>query len=250
MFSTTRWSLVIETRATSDRGRMALDTLCRIYRSPVLSYLRAHGYSPSDAEDLTQAFFEQLLLRRMHAAADPERGHFRTFLLTALKRYLANQADHDLAQKRGGRQTIASLDLENEPEDPHGASPEQAFERDYALTVIARALERLYQEALAAGKGDLFEQVKGFLLEMPDANEYAALSARLAMRRNTLAVAIHRLRNRLRDMVWAELHDTVDNEASLEAEMKALRNALPKPGDTRNRRPGSLSRQSVAMPPE
>lgn len=227
MFSTTRWSLVIETRALSDTGRMALDTLCRIYRSSVLSYLRARGYPPSDAEDLTQAFFEQLLLRRMHAAADPERGRFRAFLLTALKRYLANQNDHDRARKRGGGQAIVALDPEDEPHDPDGVTPEQAFERDYALTVIARALERLRQEAIDAGKGELFEQVRGFLLEMPDADEYAALSARLALRRNTLAVAIHRLRNRLRDMVRTELRDTVDNDASLEIELAALRNALP-----------------------
>ena len=249
MFNTTRGSLVIETRAGSDSGRMALDTLCRIYRSPVLSYLRAHGYPANDAEDLTQAFFEQLLIRRMHAAADPERGRFRAFLLTALKRYLANQMDHDHAHKRGGWQSIGALDLEDEPVDQHGASPEQAFERDYALTVIARALERLHQEALAAGKGDLFDQVKGFLLEMPDASEYAALSTRLGMRRNTLAVAIHRLRNRLRDMVRAELSDTVDNEASLEVEMTVLRNALPQPGETRNRSPGSPQKQAAPMPP-
>ncbi len=238
MFSTTRWSLVIETRAVSDSGRVALDTLCRIYRSPVLSYLRARGYPASDAEDLTQAFFEQLLLRRMHAAADPERGRFRAFLLTALKRYLANQRDHDSAHKRGGGQSHATLEAEDEPADHGGVTPEQAFERDYALTVIARALERLRQEAIDAGKGELFEQVRGFLLEMPDAAEYAALSARLALRRNTLAVAIHRLRNRLRDMVRAELRDTVDNEASLEVEMAVLRSALPQASENCDRGAG------------
>lgn len=235
MFSTTRWSLVIETRAVSESGRVALDTLCRIYRSPVLSYLRAHGYPPSDAEDLTQAFFEQLLLRRMHASADPERGRFRAFLLTALKRYLANQNDYDCARKRGGGQATVALESVDESPDPDGVTPEQAFERDYALTVIARALERLRQEAIDAGKGELFEQVRGFLLEMPDVAEYAALSARLALRRNTLAVAIHRLRNRLRDMVRAELRDTVDNDASLEIEMAVLRNALPQAGETCDR---------------
>ena len=111
MFNTTRWSLVIGTRADSDDGRAALETLCCAYRSPVAAYLRARGHPPSDADDMTQAFFEQLLMRRMHAAADPERGRFRAFLLTALKRYLANQMDHDHARKRGGDGFFTTLYL-------------------------------------------------------------------------------------------------------------------------------------------
>ncbi|GAB3515351.1 RNA polymerase sigma factor [Pseudoxanthomonas daejeonensis] len=226
MFNTTRWSLVIETRADSDSGRLALDTLCRAYRSPVVSYLRARGHSPSDAEDLAQAFFEQLLVHRLHAAADPERGRFRAFLLTALKRHLANQRDHETALKRGGGQVLVALDEDDAPADAGALTPEQAFERDYALTVIERALERLRQEAIDAGKLALFDEVRGFLLEPPDPSEYAVLSARLNLRRNTLAVAIHRLRNRMRAMVRAELGDTVESAAALEAEMAALQGIL------------------------
>lgn len=234
MFHTTRWSLVIGTRAETDDGRAALDTLCRIYRSPVRAYLRAHGHSPSDADDMTQAFFEQLLLRRMHSTADPERGRFRAFLLTTLKRFLANQREREHACKRGGGQVALSLEPDQDLADVHALTPEQAFERDYALTVIARALERLRDEAVRAGKADLFDQVSGFLLEPPDASEYAALAEKLELRRNTLAVAIHRLRNRLRDMVRLELCDTVDSADGLDAEMATLRRALavrPVPDD-------------------
>lgn len=226
MFRTTRWSLVIGTRTDSADGRKALDTLCRIYRSPVTAYLRAHGYPPSDAEDLTQAFFEQLLLRRMHAAADPERGRFRAFLLTALKHFLANQRERELACKRGSGRLAVTLEADQDLADVHSMTPEQAFERDYALTVIARALERLRDEAVRAGKADLFDQVSGFLLEPPDASEYAALAEKLELRRNTLAVAIHRLRNRLRDMVRLELCETVDGPDGLDVEMASLRRAL------------------------
>ncbi|WP_052630866.1 RNA polymerase sigma factor [Pseudoxanthomonas suwonensis] len=219
---------MIGTRADSADGREALDTLCRIYRSPVTAYLRAHGYSPSDAEDMTQAFFEQLLLRRMHAAADPERGRFRAFLLTALKRFLVNQHEREQACKRGGGLRMVALEPEPEPDlaDGRTPSPEEAFERDYALTVIARALARLRDEAVHAGKADLFDQVSAFLLEPPDASEYTALAEKLDLRRNTLAVAIHRLRNRLRDMVRFELSETVDGPDGLDAEMAALRKAL------------------------
>ncbi|MBO9717732.1 MAG: sigma-70 family RNA polymerase sigma factor [Pseudoxanthomonas sp.] len=238
MFRTTRWSLVIGTRSDNEDGRAALDTLCRIYRSPVTAYLRAHGHSPSDADDMTQAFFEQLLRRRMHAAADPGRGRFRAFLLTALKHFVANQREREHACKRGGGQTCVALDADHDLSDARSMTPEQAFERDYALTVIARALERLREEAAHSGKADLFDRVSRFLLEPPDASEYAALAEALQLRRNTLAVAIHRLRNRLRDMVRLELCETVDSPAGLDVEMAALRNALASPSTHAPRHPG------------
>ena len=177
MFNTTRWSLVIGTRAETADGRAALDTLCRIYRSPVTAYLRAHGHSPSDADDMTQAFFEQLLLRRMHAAADPGRGRFRAFLLTALKHFLANQREREHACKRGGGQATMALEPEQELADFRSMTPEQAFERDYALTVIARALGRLREEAVAADKAELFDQVADDLGTAPPVVDSAAIRA-------------------------------------------------------------------------
>ena len=110
MFNTTRWSLVIGTRADSDDGRAALETLCCAYRSPVAAYLRARGHPPSDADDMTQAFFEQLLRRRMHAMADPARGRFRGFLLASLRNFLSSQREHERAGKRGGGQAALALE--------------------------------------------------------------------------------------------------------------------------------------------
>ena len=227
MFNTTRWSLVIGTRADSDDGRVALETLCRAYRSPVAAYLRARGHPASDADDMTQAFFEQLLRRRMHAMADPARGRFRGFLLASLRNFLSSQREHERAGKRGGGQAALALEPGEDLLDTRALTPEQVFERDYALTVIARALDRLREEAASAGKAGLFDQVSGFLLEPPDAQEYAELAGKLDMRRNTLAVAIHRLRTRLREMVRMELCETVDSPDALDAEILALRRALP-----------------------
>lgn len=226
MFQTTRWSLVLETRQSSPDGRLALEALCRAYRSPVVAYLRARGRCPSDAEDLAQSFFEQLLRRRLHAVADPERGRFRAFLLAALKHFLANERERAGAARRGGDAAAIPLDPGFDPADEDAAAPDEVFERDYAMTVVARAVERLRAEAARTPRAALFAQLEPFLLEPPDATDYAALAERLGMRRNTLAVTIHRLRNRLREMVRDELRETVDSPAALDREMEVLGRAL------------------------
>ena len=159
--------------------------------------------------------------------ADPGRGRFRGFLLASLRNFLSSQREHDNAGTRGGGQAALALEPGVDLVDTRAMTPEQVFERDYALTVIARALDRLREEAASAGKAGLFDQVSGFLLEPPDAQEYAELAGKLDMRRNTLAVAIHRLRTRLREMVRMELCETVDSPDALDAEILALRRALP-----------------------
>lgn len=231
MFQTTRWSLVIETRQDSEHGRLALEALCRAYRSPVVAYLRARGLARSDADDVAQSFFEHLLRRRLHATADPGRGRFRSFLLASLKHFLANEQERARAARRGGGLVATGLDADSGALHGGPESPDQAFERDYALTVIARAVERLRLEAVRANRSVLFGQLEPFLLEPPEASDYAALAARLDMRRNTLAVAIHRLRNRLREMVREELRETVDSPAALDREMALLGGALAAPLD-------------------
>ena len=226
MFQTTRWSLVLETRQCSENGRLALEALCRAYRSPVVAYLRAHGLAPGDAEDMAQSFFEQLLRRRLHAAADPGRGRFRTFLLISLKHFMANERERANASRRGGGSATVSMDPDFDRVDEAAPSPDEAFERDYALTVVSRAVERLREEAARAGKAELFMHLEPFLLEAPDPSDYAGLSERLGLRRNTLAVTIHRLRNRLRELVKAELKETVDTPVALETEMEILGRTL------------------------
>jgi RNA polymerase sigma factor (sigma-70 family) len=226
-FATTRWSLILDARAGPETARNALEEICRDYRGPVLAYVRRHGHSPADAEDLTQEFFARFLERRWHASADPARGRFRSFLLTALSRFLMNAHSTASAQKRGGgkqaadfEQAIATL------ASPSAESPEQAFTRDWMQTVLARALDRLRDEAAAANKAELFERLAIYIADPPDASVYKSLGSELGMRANTLAVNVHRLRLRLRSLVRAELLQTVGDPDALEDEMRELRASL------------------------
>jgi DNA-directed RNA polymerase specialized sigma24 family protein len=227
LFRTTRWSLVLQARGEGAPARSALEGLCRAYRPAVLAYVRLRGYGPHDGEDLTQAFFAWLVEKQVHAAADPGRGRFRAFLLTLLKRFLIN-ADVGAARlKRGGGSTIVSLDAAPPvAESGAGDDPERAFELAWAVTVVDRALERLRGEAEAAGKLPLFEQLRAFLVEAPDDADYARLAGELGMRRNTLAVAVHRMRQRLRALICAELAETVADPDEVDAELDALRTAF------------------------
>jgi RNA polymerase sigma-70 factor (ECF subfamily) len=227
-FRTTRWSLVMDAHSSSPLARRALDELCGVYRPPVLAYIRRHAATASEAEDLTQAFFEQLLRLRSHEVADPTRGRFRVFLLVAVKRFLSKQSAYVHAAKRGGGCVTLSLDAEEGRADQaaEAETPEGAFERAWATVVVEQATQHLRQEANAAGKLELFESLRPFLLESPDPDDYALIAERLSMRRNTLAVAIHRLRQRLRELVRQELVDTLADADQLEPEMRTLQRAL------------------------
>lgn len=226
-FRTTRWSLVIGA-SDAAHGALALDQLCRIYRPPVLAYIRRHARNEGEAEDLAQGFFEQLLRLRMHATADPARGRFRSYLLCALKRYLAKQRVAAYALKRGSDQELVTLGDPQAPEGPasEADTPDAVFERAWAEALLGRAMAHLQAEAAAAGKLELFRALRAFILEAPAADEYAVVAERLGMRRNTLAVAIHRLRQRLHERLREEVAETVDAPADLEAEMDALGSSL------------------------
>lgn len=225
-FDTTRWSLVLQAREAAPQARAALESLCRIYRPPVLAFVRGRGYAPDAAEDLVQAFFTGFLEQQWHARADPARGRFRSYLLTALKRHLADNTVAQHALKRGGDLKIESLDAEAVTMPASEDSPEHAFERAWALAVLHTAIGRLQAEAEHAGKAELFATLREFLIEAPDEADYARAAAQLGFRRNTLAVAVHRLRHRLRELVQAELADTTSNENEFHEEMDSLRSAL------------------------
>lgn len=224
-FETTRWSIVVDARGDSSRARAALEVLCRTYRPPVLAYVRSHVRTHDAAEDLTQAFFARFLERSWYADADRERGRFRTFLLTALKRFLIDADAEAGTLKRGGGYRIESLGGAVETLES-GDSPERAFERAWAEAVLGAALARLRAEAERAGKLALFESLSEFLIEPPDEADYARVAAQLQLRRNTLAVAVHRLRHRLRDFVREELAETTADRVDMDAELHALRDAL------------------------
>lgn len=225
-FQTTRWSLVLDAAGGSQQAQAALASLCDTYRQPVLAYVRRHVDAADAAEDLTQAFFLRFLERGWHANADPARGRFRAYLLTAVRRFLIDQQLHSRRIKRGAGLAFESIDAMPEAGIAGGEEPEAAFNRDWALAVVAAALARLREEAIAADKLALFEQLREFLVERPADADYERAAARLQLRRNTLAVAVHRLRHRLRELVRAEISETAAGRDALGEELQALRLAL------------------------
>lgn len=226
-FQTTQWSMVLH--AGDTRG--ALESLCRTYRPPVLDYIRHRGYPIDSIEDLAQAFFAQFIEHAWHADADPARGRFRAFLLTALKRFLIDADEQARTKKRGGDVHFRSFDQtatsSNTLDNLHGdETPERAFERSWANAMLTSAMRRLRAEAEAAGKLAMFDQLREFLGERPDEADYARVAETLHLRRNTLAVAVHRMRHRLRELVRDELAQTTANQKELDAELQALRHSL------------------------
>jgi RNA polymerase sigma factor (sigma-70 family) len=226
-FDTTRWSLVLQARGDPQQAHTALETLCRIYRPPALAYVRSRGYAPDAADDLVQAFFVRFLDQSWHAGADPDRGRFRAYLLTMLKRYLMSSEIEARAVKRGGGMRIDSLDDDSDPALAVGDdSPERVFEQAWAMTVLGRALKHLRDEAEQSGKRELFDALREFLVERPDNADYARVAEQLGLRRNTLAVAVHRMRHRLQELIQSELADTAAGAGELDAELRELRGAL------------------------
>lgn len=229
-FLTTQWSLVFAARNEDDAARTALAELCRRYREPVLTYVRHLGYAAPDAEDLTQAFFLQLIEHRSDVRADPALGRFRSYLLGMLKHFVANAGAAGRAAKRGGGLAHAGLD------DPAahnlvdaGPMPDRAFDRAFALVSIDRAMQRLREDAAARGKSEQLAELQECLLEPRDSGALRALGQRLGVRPNALAVALKRWRDRLAALVREEVAQTVSDPALLDEEVNALRDALRAP---------------------
>lgn len=226
-FATTHWSVVLAAGSSSSRGQAALETLCRIYWYPLYAYVRRQGRNPHDAQDLTQAFFARLLERGLVKEADPARGRFRSFLLTSLQNFLADEWDKARAQKRGGGQAIISLDepsaesrYQLEPVDESNA--ERIFDRRWALTLLEQALARLEAEYAGLGKGRLFDELHGLLLGEKRTLTYAQAGARLGMTEGAVKVAAHRLQRRYRELVRAEIANTVASPGEIDDELRHL----------------------------
>lgn len=223
-FHTTRWSVVVNAGGEGDNARDALAALCRMYRPPVLAYVRAR-FAESDAEDVTQAFFAHILERQLPARADRERGRFRSYLLTSLKHFLAGERERAATLRRGGG-LIAVPESALEHIACADSSPEQAFEREWAHTVLRDALQQLEVETERAGRRELFMRVRPFLVEDPDDGDYDEIAEALAVRRNTIAVAVHRLRARLQEIVREIVADTADDPAEIDKELRSMRRML------------------------
>lgn len=228
-FSTTRWSIVVGAQGSGDSARASLETLCRTYRPPVLAYIRSRGYRGDAAEDLTQSFFAKFLERNHYAGLDPARGRFRGYLLTAIQHFLINADAAANAVKRGRDARIESVDAGAATTEALAAqtpSPEQAFDQAWALAVLDAAIQRLSEETAAAGKGRLFDLVRDFMAEPPAEDDYARVASELGLRANTVAVAVHRLRQRLRELVREEVAETSADSDALDHELRQLRSAL------------------------
>jgi RNA polymerase sigma factor (sigma-70 family) len=227
-FATTRWSVILAaSRSDPDAQAGALEQLCRTYWYPLYAYIRRRGYTPHDAEDLTQEFFSRLLSKEWLLGIEPYISRFRSFLLTALNRFLANEYDRTRAAKRGGGQRALSLDiLQAETrylqEPSTHESPERIYERRWALTVLDRALSRLRDETETTGKSRLFQLLNPFLSQEPEDGQYASIAAELKISPGAVGVSVHRIRHRYRELVRAEIAETVAREEEIEAEMRHL----------------------------
>lgn len=231
-FLTTHWTTVLTAGASDTRrGAEALNRLCQVYWYPLYVYVRRRGHSAADAQDLTQEFFSRLLERRTLAAADPARGRFRSFLLTAMNHFLIHEWEKAHALKRGGGTEMLSLDLalaesryDLEPAD--AATPDRMFDRQWALALLNQVLDRLEKEWIAAGKGESFAALKQTLAGGRESQPYAELAEKLGMSEASIKVTVHRLRLRYRNLVRAEIANTVEKSEDIEAEMKHLFAAL------------------------
>jgi RNA polymerase sigma-70 factor (ECF subfamily) len=228
VFVTTHWSLVLSAQdKASPQSAEALSKLCRAYWYPLYAYVRRLGHGPHDAEDLTQEFFARLLAKDYLSAADREKGRFRTFLLVALKRFMANEWDRQHAGKRGGFSPIVSIDQElaeshfaSEP--AHDLQPDVLFDRQWASTLLERTMARLQKEYLATGRAKLFEHLRSCFARDESALAYAEIAARLNLTEAAVKMAVQRLRARYREILRDEIAETVASAAEVEEEIRHL----------------------------
>jgi RNA polymerase sigma factor (sigma-70 family) len=228
VFITTIWSVVLAAgKSDSAQAAEALEQLCRTYWYPLYVFVRRQGHAAHDAEDLTQEFFARFLEKEYFERADPARGRFRCFLLACLKNFLTEQHRHAGRLKRGGGQTLLAWDSQTaeeryqlEPADP--ATPEKIYDRRWALTLLEKTLARLGDEQAAAGKQQVFAQLKDYLWGEGGGTGYAEVAARLQMTEGTLKVAVHRLRQRYRELLREEVAHTVATAAETDAELRYL----------------------------
>ncbi len=227
-FVTTHWSVVLSAQARDpSRSGQALEALCRAYWYPLYAYARRMGQSPSDAEDLTQGFFARLLEKDFLASAAQEKGRFRTFLLTALKRYMANEWDRQHAQKRGGFAVVIPVDqrlaeTRFSSEGTHNVPPDLLFDRHWAMALLENTMARLQHEYLESGRASLFEYLRNCLARDESALPYAEIAKRLNLTEPAVKMAVRRLRERYREILREQIAETVSTPEEVEEEIRQL----------------------------
>jgi RNA polymerase sigma-70 factor (ECF subfamily) len=231
-FATTRWSQVLAAGSGSAANeRAALASLCEAYWQPLYSYVRRSGYDPDTALDLTQAFFARLIEKRFLGAADPARGRFRSFLLAAMRHFLSNERDRQLAEKRGGRVAMLPMEVETAEglytrEVPDNETPDVVFQRRWALTTLEHTLDRLRAEYARAGRGEVLRRLEGFLTGDAGNAPYEVVSRELGMSEGAVKVAVHRLRKRYGVLLRDEIRQTVSDEREVDDEIRQLFQAV------------------------
>ncbi|MBP6783340.1 MAG: sigma-70 family RNA polymerase sigma factor [Verrucomicrobiales bacterium] len=232
-FQETRWTLVARSKGDDAVSRVALSELCDAYYAPVVGFLRRDGRTEDVARDLAHDFFQKLLAGGAITGADPMLGRFRTYLLTALKRFAADQRDRAHAEKRGGGQSHAVIESESgktgaglQIADEKIEAPDTAFDRQWALTVLARSLAALEGEMRESGKTFHFDVLKPWLTGDIDAPSQATSALTLGISEEAVKVAIHRLRKRFREAVKTEIAQTVSEPGNVKEELDSLMVAL------------------------
>jgi RNA polymerase sigma factor (sigma-70 family) len=228
----THWSVVLNAQSEDTALRSeALETLCRVYWYPLYCYARRCGSTPEDAQDLTQAFFAFFLEKQHFARADPERGRFRTFLLTSFRNFLTNEWKRTQTARRGGGWKAIPFDTQS-AEDRYlwdrvePANPDKAFDRSWAIATLQQVVRRMHDEYEATGKAALFEALKLRLWDELESNSCAETAARLGLTKAALKMATRRFRLRFRDGLRDEVRHTVSNPAELDAEVRYLISVL------------------------
>ena len=214
----------------SEESSSALAELCETYWYPLYAFARRKGYDQVEAEDLTQAFFSELLEKKQLQAADQQRGKFRTFLLSALEHFAIGQWRSKQALKRGGKHSIFSFDFQTAAEqylhEPfHEWTPQRIFDRNWALAVLSEALKQVEQQYVENDKSELFEQIKVFLGDSRQV-PYKTIAAELDTSVGAIKVAVHRLRERYGEQVRLQIAKTLESTADVDQELQALMDAL------------------------
>ncbi len=231
-FAATRWTVVMTAASSEDSSNAAeaLSELCKTYWYPLFAFLRRRGHATHEAEDLTQAFFANLLARDFLSNIDRRKGKFRSFLLASLKNFLSDERERTAAQKRGGGKTVMSLDAHDaetryQREPAHDLTPEKLYEKQWALSVLEHVLGRLREESIACGKFALHEALQGTLTD-DRAESYADIARTLGMTEGAIKTAAHRLRRRYRELLYDDIAQTVAEPVDVEEEIRYLMSCL------------------------
>jgi RNA polymerase sigma factor (sigma-70 family) len=228
LFRTTHWSAIVRAgHGDSVEWAAALNELCQVYWRPLYAYARHQAYAAHEAEDLTQAFFARLIEKDLVAQAAPEKGRFRSFLLTVFKRFLANEWHHQHTQKRGGFQPVVPIDTEIAesclgPAPSHLEPPDVLFERQWAMTLLEQVMRQLQREYAESGRSSLYDRLEACLVRDEAALRYADIGAQFNLTEAAVKMAMQRLRARYQTILREEIGKTVASPEEVEDEIRDL----------------------------